>query len=155
MIIFLDFDGVTHPETAGDESVFSRVEFLWRILRACPQVNVVFSSSWREIYSPDSMVDFVTANGGEDLIHRFVGGTPSLIREARANYAGPFRKRELECRVWLRDNDLQEEAWLALDDVAYGFCPDSPNLYLVDPLTGLTEADVQAIIALIYGESER
>jgi hypothetical protein len=47
----------------------------------------------------------------------------------------------------LRNNGGTLQPWLALDDTAVWFRGD--NLYLVDKLTGLTDADVSAIIQRI------
>ena len=52
MILFLDFDGVLHPE--GEDHIFKGgVDFcflprLEALLREFPQVKIVISSSWRE-----------------------------------------------------------------------------------------------------------
>jgi hypothetical protein len=82
-ILFLDFDGVLHP-IQRSEPDFCRLELLWKILRACPDVEVVFSTSWRKIYSPDEIIEFVTFGGGEDMAHRFIGSTPSIVTEVGA-----------------------------------------------------------------------
>lgn len=139
--IFLDFDGVCHP-VMRNQPDFCRVSLLWQILRAQKNVNVVFSTSWREIYRHDEMVEFVTRGGGEDLSHRFIGQTPRL--HARSDYD----PRLLECLRWLESNGHADSSWLALDDVPQNF-NGHPNLYLVDRITGLTELDVQAIIQRI------
>jgi hypothetical protein len=141
MILFLDFDGVLHP-LMRREPDFCRLPFLHQILRACPNANAVFSTSWREIYRPDEMVEFVTRAGGEDLAHRFIGQTPRL--HARSDYD----PRLLECLRWLESNGHADSSWLALDDIPQNF-NSHPNLYLVDRTTGLTEADVAAIIQRI------
>jgi len=137
MILFLDFDGVLHPEL-HDVEVFCRVELLWKILRACPEVEVVFSTSWRELHSFNEMLDFVTCNGGEDLASRFLGITPVLPHSEDSHH------RETECLTWLRDNKQENCPWLALDDTDFWFV--GPNLYLVNHETGLTEGDAEAIV---------
>jgi hypothetical protein len=144
MILFLDFDGVLHRNISRPPEDFSCSPRLWQILRTCPNVEVVFSTSWREIYNFSELVGFVTTGGGEDLEHRFVGAIPSLVREAGANIAGRVYKREDECRLWLAGNGQQNRRWLALDDDAFWF--EGPNLHLVNRKTGLTDADVAEII---------
>ncbi len=144
MILFLDFDGVLHPEHGGE--LFSCLPQLWAILRAIPAAEVVFSTSWREIYRPDEMLDFVTHGGGENLVHRFVGCTPSIVREQGTNVVDRVYKREDECRLWMAGNDHHCRPWLALDDYEPIFSPDCPTLYLVDQVTGLTDDDVVAIV---------
>lgn len=143
----LDFDGVTHPDTADSDQLFCRTPLLWQIMRACPAVQVVFSTSWREIHRPDELLDFATFGGGEGLAHRFIGQTPIIVKEPGAFIHGHVYKREDECREWLRINGGINQPWLALDDYAYWF--RGPNLHLVDRLTGLTDADVTVIIERI------
>lgn len=151
MILFLDYDGVLHPELFADQDreVFCRVDRLWEILRACPEVQVVFSTSWREKFPFDELVDFSTANGGEDLANRFIGATPVIKPEGRDDY----RRREIECLAWLDANrdrfpllKRDKPRWLALDDIAYWYSLPCWNLHLVDYRTGLTEKDVSEVI---------
>lgn len=144
MIVFLDFDGVLHPETGNADDLFCCRPVLWEILRARLDVDVVFSTSWRESYRPDALLAFVTAQGGEDLRPRFIGQTPTV---PVAPGADDYRRRELECLAWLSENKRDPSRWLALDDVEYWFSHSSPNLYLVDYLTGLTDDDIAAILA--------
>lgn len=110
--MFLDFDGVLHPHPTGtrnDVPVFCRVELLWQILEACPEVRVVFSTSWRDSYGFDYLVDFVTHGGGEHFADRFVGVTPNL------ESVGCYARRDLEIQGWL-DAANYSGGWLALDD---------------------------------------
>lgn len=137
MIICLDFDGVLHPRLRHEPD-FCRLPLLWQILRACPNVNVVFSTSWREVCRHDELVEFVTYGGGEDLAHRIVGATPNLENEGR------YGRRDLEILSWCEANGYKGQ-WLALGDIPEVF-NGNPNLYVVDGSTGLTEADVVAII---------
>lgn len=142
MILFLDFDGVLHPSIKGEPD-FCRLELLWNILRACPDVEVVFSTSWRELYPVQALIAFVTQGGGEDLAPRFLGTTPNFLIEPGKSYLGT---RHIECCTWLEGNNQQERPWLAVDDYKYVFPSDSPTLYLTDGKTGLTVADAEKII---------
>lgn len=142
MILFIDFDGVLHPNEQYDESPFSLTPLLWQILRACPGVQVVFSTSWRDSYDFDNMLDFVTFGGGEDLECRFIGSTPNLEGE------GYYGRRDLEIQRWL-DNKDHSGTWLALDDMPELFSGGHPNLYVVDGTRGLTDEDVLAILERI------
>ena len=144
-IIFADFDGCLHPETSDQQ--FSNLHYLWAILRACPHVEVVFSTSWREAYSMEHLVEFVTFGGGEDLEHRFIGATPQII-SARGTYTSSAtdHSREMECRLWIEGNGRQGQPWIALDDIKDWFSPGCPQLHLVNYKTGLTEADATALI---------
>ena len=149
MIIFLDFDGVLHPTVRGEPD-FSRLPLFWKILRACPDTEVVLSTSWREIYRPDELVEFVTHGGGEDLAHRIIGSTPERLAEPGAfTYAAgrPYHRRHIECELWLVGNQQTKRPWLAIDDIARWFPADSPNLYWIDGKLALTELDAENIIA--------
>lgn len=141
MILFLDFDGVLHPHLRHEPD-FCRLPLLWGILRAAPEAKVVFSTSWREIYRPDEMVEFVTYGGGEDLAHRIIGQTPSLENEGR------YGRRDLEIQSWL-DANHHTGQWLAIDDMPEIFSGGHPNLYVVDGTRGLTDEDVLAILGRI------
>jgi hypothetical protein len=148
VILFLDFDGVLHPNRRTEPD-FSRLPKLWEILRACPHVDVVLSTSWREIYSPAELLQHLTKNGGEDLLERIIGINPSVMREAAAYRTGTYFKRERECQAWLAGNGQQHRYWLALDDIADAFSPTCSNLYLTNDHTGLTDEDVANIIAIL------
>lgn len=138
MILFLDFDGVLHP-LMRREPDFCRLPLLWEILRACPEARVVFSTSWREIYRPDEILEFVTFGGGEDLAHHFVGQTPRIKTGTDCD------RRDLEIQSWI-DTNKHTGHWLAIDDQPPLFNGGHPNLYVVDGTCGLTNEDVQAII---------
>ena len=146
MIIFLDFDGVLHPIT-DTEPDFCRKALLWEILRACPDAEIVFSTSWKQLYRFDELLCYVINGGGEDLERRFIGTTPSIIREQMTNKTSAAR-REQECRLWLSGNG-HSQSWIAIDDTAVFFTAACPTLYLVDKETGLTSADVSNLIARI------
>lgn len=144
-LLFLDFDGVLAP-LQRSEPDFCRLPLLHQILRACPHVDIVFSTSWREIYRHDEMIAFVTRGGGEDLVSRIVGSNPRTPRARSTYVAGPQPTRHNECVRWLEENNQTHRAWLAIDDIAEIFPPSSHTLYLVNGKTGLTEKDVSALI---------
>lgn len=148
MILFLDFDGVLHPHLhphLRHEPDFCRNALLWKILRACSEVQMVFSTSWRGIYSHTELVRFVTNGGGEDLARKFIGSTPRLERE------GVYGRRDLEIQRWLDANE-HVGPWLAIDDIPALFNGNDLNLYIVDGRNGLTDADVSAIIGRIHAQ---
>lgn len=88
------------------------------------------------------MLEFVTYGGGEDLAHRFIGRTPSIKVE------GDRDRRDLKIQSWL-DLNNHSGPWLAIDDMPELFNGGHPNLYIVDGVTGLTDADVLAILGRI------
>ncbi|MDD4977311.1 MAG: HAD domain-containing protein [Gallionella sp.] len=146
MIVFLDFDGVLHPELPDRADDFACRSHFWQILRACPHVDVVFSTSWRELHPVHELIDFATQGGGEDLAHRFMGSTPCIPQEPVGSRIEQYYCRESECRLWLADNGREESSWLAIDDFSAYFSPSCPSLYVVDHTTGLTELDAERLI---------
>ena len=146
MILFLDFDGVLHAGTGQEEDgIFSRRELLWALLRARPEIEVVFSTSWREVSSQDELIYLTTIDGGEDLAHRFIGQTPRQRSEAGRYIAGPVHVRYAEIAIWLCEHG-KGRPWIALDDDRIIFPPGCPNLVLVDPLKGLQQKDVDEVL---------
>ena len=139
MILFLDIDGVLHPaEGKSKDDLFCRLPLLHEILRAAPHVEVVFSTDWRHS-TPLKQLRRRVCEGARDLSPRFIGVTPK-----RPLGIG-LQIRADECRAWLKANGAESRAWLALDDRPAFFYPGD-NLYVVDGRTGLSAADVQAVI---------
>lgn len=151
MILFLDFDGVLHPETALSTRVdFQHLPLLWQILRSVPEVEVVFATSWRNSHSLGELISLVTRGGGEDLAHRFVGTNPVVDKALREQ--GDYGHRRDECIQWLEANRahfpywMKDIPWIALDDIAHWYGLPCFNLYMTDYRTGLTDIDVATII---------
>ncbi|MDD5297959.1 MAG: HAD domain-containing protein [Rhodocyclaceae bacterium] len=146
MILFLDFDGVLHPESLGRTEadwLFCRLPLLHAILRALPEAQVVLSTSWRLIYPREELVDMVFSEV-PNLAGRFAGCTPDL--DAKNRVQGIIGQRQDECVAWLEQAGRAGGPWLALDDCEDYFWPGCRELYRVDHRTGLTEKDVPSII---------
>lgn len=108
---------------------------LWSLLRRLPELQVVVSSSWRERFNMDYLVDFLTYGGGEELAGRIAGATPVISH----------LERDRECMAWLESNGQVDTPWLALDDQQALFRDCQAELYQVSSRTGLTAADVAEI----------
>lgn len=149
MILFLDFDGVLHPERPGhkasDERLFCHLPLLEAWLCERPGVDIVISSSWREAHPLDEMRGLFS----EDVHDRIVGTTPILKRDAWEQYDGeppPTRfERELEVVRWLKESGEPWRPWAALDDQASLYRPLSKNLVLCDGRVGLTERELDQV----------
>lgn len=140
-----------HPETARSTRVdFQHLPLLWKILRAVPEVEVVFATSWRNSHTLEKLVAIVTQGDGEDLAHRFVGMNPVIDKASRGE--GDLGLRRDECLQWLENNRSRfpiwkkDISWLAIDDIAYWYGLPCFNLHMTHFKTGLTETDVAAII---------
>lgn len=142
MILFLDFDGVLHPADPLASALFCRRHLLWRLLDERPEIEVVFSTSWRDLHPVDALISFVTAGGGEYLAGRFLGATPVRVVEPGAA-VGQVYKRETEIRLWLSGNGEQSRNWIAVDDFSAYFSPGCANLVLIEDYEqGMTESDL-------------
>ncbi len=113
MILFLDIDGVLHPDPPQPDQRLRSLPRLAEILRDHPQVEVVISSLWREHLSLDQLRDLFPA----DLRERIIDVTP--IAERIDGWL-PAR-REGEILDWLEASGRDDEPWLAIDDQAWQF----------------------------------
>lgn len=144
MIIFLDIDGVLHPDPATLDQAFCQRHLLWELLKARPGVQVVISSDWRADHSLDEMVGFILAGGDAHLKRRFVGTTPAL---PGVNHE--YRSRERECVQWLNESSFSGSSWLAIDDIAGNFAYGSPHVFLTDYRNGITSSDIKTLLSKI------
>ena len=158
MIVFLDFDGVLHPELpsgrTNDDYLFCRLPSLESWLRDTPEVDVVISSSWRESYSFSKIVSFFA----EDVKGRVLGCTPVLSRAGKEEFGGelpPLRfPREAEVLHWLAASAEPWRPWAALDDQVHLFKPFNPRVIICDPTVGLTAVELRAVDA-VFGIARR
>ncbi len=142
MILFLDIDGVLHPDPATQEQAFCNRHHFCKLLITLPYVKVVISSDWRLHHSLEEIKSFILKDAEEDLAERIVGVTP-FVPEWKVEYCG----RERECLMWLQENN--EKKWLAIDDIASNFSFGSSQVYLTDYRIGLTENDIKLLIEKI------
>lgn len=118
MILFLDFDGVLHPEYEG-QATPADVAFCHRprfeaVMRDYPCVEIVISSAWRAQFSLVAL----QARFSPDIADRIIGAAP-IIPRMDGKYI-PAR-RESEILSWLATAVRADEPWLALDDAAWQF----------------------------------
>lgn len=134
MILFLDFDGVLHPEFIPGESPgryrvnqehFSCLPQFEAILLEFAELRVVISSTWRLRRSLEDLRLFFSP----ELRYRIVGATPELT-----NIACGRRQREIE--AWMADN-APGECWIAVDDWPPLFDQVCDNVFFTETLTGL------------------
>ncbi|WP_454905033.1 HAD domain-containing protein [Variovorax gossypii] len=135
MILFLDFDGVLHPE--GEEHIlnggtdFCFLPRLEALLREFPHVRIVISSSWREQLAYKTLLKPFS----EDIRARIIGATPP--REFGLPH--PFAHREGEILAWLQLHDAVEEPWVALDDAAWQFDKCKDHLVVCGSFVGFDD----------------
>lgn len=139
IIIFLDFDGVSHPEPCQQEQLFCYLARIEDVLREYPMAEIVISSSWRDEYSLEQLRAFFAPDMGA----RVVGITPSIKNPSSTWLPGqvPEFEREWEIETWLKENRSWDTPWLAIDDRPYWFRPNSTNLLRTHSHTGFTLDD--------------
>lgn len=133
-ILFLDFDGVTHPEGCRTADLFCRLPLIEGVLLRHPHVQIVVSSSWRK----NRPLEELRQRFRLELRERVVGCTP-LARQDPCEPAMGY-VREIECLTWLQAH-RQDVQWVALDDNPLLFQKDCPNLLAIDGRVGFTEVD--------------
>ena len=135
MILFLDFDGVLHPEPCYDkQSLFCCLPRLENVLRDFPKVRVVISSTWRETRSLSEIQSSFSA----DISSRIIGMTPSW-RDLPDLLEVVGYQRQTEVEAWLRGSEEPWLSWIAIDDKAFLFKPFLPNLVKTNSLVGFDE----------------
>lgn len=142
-ILFLDFDGVTHPEPCSAQGAFCCLPQIEEVLFDFPAVEIVISSSWRELHSLDELKSlFSTA-----LAPRVIDVTPDLWRPTLSWLPGPLPEfeREWEIEAWMKAQRPWGARWLAIDDRRYWFRPGCPNLLLTDSKSGFRIDDQETL----------
>jgi hypothetical protein len=135
MILFLDFDGVLHPEPCCDrEQLFCRMPLLEAVLRDVPSVEIVISSTWRVQHSLDELQQLFSP----DIGCRITGVTPLRPTVDPPPHLAPY-PRHAEIDAWLKQSSRTAERWIALDDRADWFKPFLTTLVHCDSSIGLTE----------------
>ena len=132
-VLFLDFDGVLHPEICDASRFFCFAANLARVLESVDsegRLPVVVSSAWRLTTELDALRQLL----GHTIARRVVGVTPDIYSapadpsdpESPRAAASGARQREVE--AWMGSH-AKDGSWLAIDDQRGWFAPDCPNLF--------------------------
>jgi hypothetical protein len=136
MYIFLDFDGVLHPEASFSANDFEHVPRLWESIKPFTgenQIKIVLSTAWRESWTFEELKRLFP----EEIRAHIIDVTPIF----QNNWSRGARQREIE--EWLRVNGAFHTPWIALDDREHLFEESGcENLMLINPETGLTDIDL-------------
>lgn len=151
MTLFLDFDGVLHPDPCAQEAWFCRRDLVQHVLREFPQVDIVLSTTWRLRDPLDTSGDHLKPYFSTDIAGRIVGATPNHkdLDRGQAPDGMDLYPREWECTAWLRANRPYSQHWLALDDKAFLFRPFNKNLMVINAATGFVGADESRLRQLL------
>jgi hypothetical protein len=127
-LLFLDFDGVLHPLRSGEAGRFACMPAFEVWARSQSALEIVISSTRRQIFPFDTLKRFFSADVGVHII----GVTPIVVVETEYT-------RHHEIDLWLREHQRDTARWLALDDSQERFPPGCPNLVLCDPTRGFNQ----------------
>lgn len=111
MILFLDFDGTTHPIPCKDRDFFSCLPRLENVLRDYPQVQIVISSLWR----CDQPLEQLRGYFSEDMRPRVIDTTPWITEYDVKGFFLVAHTRHAEILEWIAQHDYNGP-WVALDD---------------------------------------
>lgn len=137
MILFLDFDGVLHSASnaVGHRDDFNKLPLLQNWLRKYPEIDVVISSSWRELMKIGALREIFS----EDLRHRVVDTTPIISLDSEMQY---YRYEEI--LTWIKLNNYQG-LWFALDDATHEFPPFFDRLIVCQKNIGIDESVIKKL----------
>ncbi len=143
MILFLDFDGVLHPDPCHDAGMLlCHLPRLESVLRDFPDVQVVISSTWRATRTLDELRAYFS----QDIAARVIDVTPSWSDlPDLLDIIGHSYVRQVEIEGWLRASGRPWEQWIAIDDKAYWFKPFLSNLVSCNSWIGLDDVVVEKL----------
>ena len=121
-VLFLDIDGVLHPEMPTELPRFCYLANLADCLRRVDpdaRVPVVISSDWK-LYYP---LSDLRTQLSPDIARQVVGVTPD-------HFGWPDRNRQSEIADWMAQH-APDGAWLAIDDRAHWFDTGCRQLFHV------------------------
>jgi hypothetical protein len=150
-VLFLDFDGVLHPDPCRDRSrLFEHAPRLAAALAPFDDLIVVLSTSWRNEVKLADLAQHLP----RPLRARLAGATGCFHSIDCAPALVPYR-RQAECQHWI-DTERPGAPWLALDDRASGFQPYCERLILTRSDIGLNESSLNRLcFALMQAQSAR
>ena len=126
-LLFLDFDGVLHPNFCQEEHYFSRTDYLLAALDGfADAVEVIISSSWRFHWPADVLLQKLPAS----LAPLVVGFTPEVDPGWHQRY------REIHAYLKSRRGHFD---WRALDDAYSEFPKNCAELIRCDGRIGLDD----------------
>lgn len=153
MILFLDFDGVLHPDAVyllrnGKIELRSAGElFMWApqligALTARPDIRIVLSTSWVRNLGYQKSLNALPI----ELGLRVIGATwhSAMSRDSTDYIPWDNQTRYEQIAAWLARRP-QHSHWLAIDDDTFGW-PNHLRKHLIttDPMRGLSASEALA-----------
>jgi hypothetical protein len=150
-VLFLDFDGVLHPDPCRDAArLFEHAPRLAAALAPFDALAVVLSTAWRTHFDPAELASHLPP----PLRAKVVGVTANFAAIDCRPALVPYR-RQAECQHWI-DRERPGSDWIALDDRASGFEPYCDRLITTRSDIGLDDAALNRLrFALMRGLQRR
>jgi hypothetical protein len=137
MYIFLDIDGVLIKEDFPGEEI-DLDEELMKFDEECLNIfesvickyehsRIIISSSWREVFG----LETITSLFSTEVAAKILGATPRLRFPVKY-----FRHKEV--LDYLKQHGLEEQPWIAIDDIAEHYPPDAP-IIVTNPYEGFDQ----------------
>ena len=143
--LFLDFDGVLHPQGATTDRLFERAGLLQVCLQQTENVEVVISSSWAEYYPLEKMRNFFEDE--QPHLHRLIVGCTLQKGKPKVDF-GDMPLRESQCRNWLIANQREPHRWLAIEDDLLNFAARE-HVVFTDPKHGFMTRDAELLLLAV------
>jgi hypothetical protein len=140
LILFLDIDGVLHPDPPGRNELFNRLPLFEAALKSLRHVEIVVSSAWRETRTLGELRLLFS----DDIAIKIIGVTPFFNAISPPADLVPY-PRHAEIDAWLKSSGRSSSQWVAIDDRNYWFKPFLSNLIVCDATTGLTETVAETL----------
>lgn len=137
-VLFLDFDGVLHPNNPLQSEKFKKMDILVKSIKGFEDnVLIVISSSWRMGRSLCDLKILFPSN----IAKLVIATTPVL------GFGDPPGLRLKEIMKFCDIHHIKNSDWLAIDDIHSFFTGiiDSNNLLLTNGKEGLKESDIIVI----------
>lgn len=141
MILFLDFDGVLHPDSVyqedgqpvlrGEGSLFMWAPILTELLAPIPNVDIVLSTSWVQVM------------GYEYARQQLPAGLQERV-SGRIRPRPWDTSRYFEIAAYVRWQQLSR--WVALDDCYEWSEEDADRLVRCDPTLGISCPETQRLL---------
>ncbi len=134
-LLFLDFDGVLHPDFADGiprDRVFERLPLIENWLRDHLEVTVVLTTAWRAKNDLKKLREYFSP----DIQCRIIGVTPQLRKGFEKN------GRYYEIKMFLTECGWLDKNYVILDDRAELFPERCEELILTKMNIGVEEEDL-------------
>lgn len=136
-LCFLDLDGVVHPVSAN--GAYFRAENMFPLIDCLhsDEILIVIASSWR-LDMPIEEIKFMLG----PLEQQVIGTTPYID--------DPFihHPRQQEVELYLKQEELEDIPWFAIDDTPAFYKPNAPVL-ITDGKQGFIKGDCARLHNLI------